>query len=91
MTRWRAAATDYDAIIRPVLSLAPTSRILYSSDGFAIPEHAWFAAVHGRRALASVLDDFVRRDMIGSADAWEIANQMLRNNVRRLYTRGDEG
>jgi predicted TIM-barrel fold metal-dependent hydrolase len=79
------AATDYETIIRQLLSLAPASRILYSSDGFAIPEHAWFAAVHGRRALAAVLDDLVMRDMIGADDAWEIANQLLRTNARRLY------
>ncbi|MFL5760223.1 MAG: amidohydrolase family protein [Thermomicrobiales bacterium] len=78
-------ASEYEAILRQALALAPTSRVLYSSDGFAVPEHHWFAAVHGRRALASVLTGFVDRGMIGEEDQFEIAEQILRGNAYRLY------
>lgn len=78
-------ATEYEEILRQALALAPTTRVLYSSDGFAIPEHAWFAAVQGRNALASVLADFFDRGMIGEQEQLEIADQILRSNAYRLY------
>jgi predicted TIM-barrel fold metal-dependent hydrolase len=78
-------ATEYEAILTQSLALAPTTRVLYSSDGFAVPEHAWFAAVHGRKALANVLAEFFERGMIGEQDQWQIADQILRGNAYRLY------
>ncbi|MGH2560214.1 MAG: amidohydrolase family protein [Thermomicrobiales bacterium] len=79
------AATEYETVIRQALSLAPSTRVLYSSDGFAIPEHCWFAAAHGRRALASVLDELIERGAIDEVDAMEMADQILRSNASRLY------
>jgi hypothetical protein len=79
------AASEYEMILRQSLALAPTTRVLYSSDGFAVPEHAWFAAVQGRKALANVLADFHDRGMIGDQEQLEIANQILRGNAYRLY------
>lgn len=78
-------ASEYEEILRQSLALAPTTRVLYSSDGFAIPEHHWFSAVHGRRALANVLAGFVDMGMIGEEDQTEIADQILRSNAYRLY------
>jgi predicted TIM-barrel fold metal-dependent hydrolase len=78
-------AVEYEEIIRQSLALAPTKRVLWSSDGFAVPEHAWFAAVHGRKALANVLADLVERDIIGEQEQWEIADQILRSNAYGLY------
>jgi uncharacterized protein len=78
-------ASEYEEILRQSLALAPTSRVLYSSDGFAVPEHHWFSAVHGRRALANVLAGFVDKGMIGEKDQLEIADQILRSNAYRLY------
>ncbi len=79
------AATEFDDIVRQALALAPSTRVLYSSDGFTIPEHFWFAAVHGRRALGTVLGELIERNMIGREDADEMADQILRSNARRLY------
>lgn len=79
------AATEFDDIVRQALALAPSTRVLYSSDGFTIPEHFWFAAVHGRRALGTVLGELIERNMIGREDAADMADQILRSNARRLY------
>jgi uncharacterized protein len=78
-------ASEYEEILRQSLALAPTNRVLYSSDGFAVPEHHWFAAVQGRKVLASVLDGFVAKGMIGEDDQLDIADQILRSNAYRLY------
>ncbi len=78
-------ASEYEEILRQALALAPTSRVLYSSDGFAVPEHHWFTAVHGRRALANVLSDFFAKGIIGEEDQTEIAEQILRGNAYKLY------
>jgi predicted TIM-barrel fold metal-dependent hydrolase len=78
-------ASEYEEILRESFALAPTSRVLFSSDGYVLPERTWFAAVHGRRALANVLAEFLDRGMIGEQEQWEIADQVLRSNAYRLY------
>jgi hypothetical protein len=83
------AATEYDEIVQQALALAPSSRVLWSSDGFTIPEHCWFAAVHGRRAIGRVLGDLIGRGAIDREEAWSIAQQVLRLNARSLYGLGD--
>jgi hypothetical protein len=83
------AATDLEPIVAQALALAPSSRVLWSSDGFTIPEHCWFAAVQGRRALARVLGGLIERGALDRDEAWRIAQQVLRLNARRLYGLGD--
>jgi uncharacterized protein len=83
------AATEFEPVIRQALALAPASRVLWSSDGFTIPEHCWFAAVQGKRALARVLGELIERGALDRDGAWQIAQQVLRLNARRLYGLGD--
>ena len=79
------AATDFDEIVRQSLVLAPSSRVLWSSDGFAVPEHCWFAAVQGRASLGRELDRLIAAGSIGEEDALDIADQILRRNSVDLY------
>ena len=62
---------------------------LWSSDGFTIPEHCWFAAVQGRKALARVLGELIERGALDREEVWTIAQQVLRLNARRVYDLGD--
>ena len=78
-------ASDYMAIWRELLSLAPTSKMLWSSDGFSIPEHCWFAAVQGRNALAGALEGLVKIGAIGDDDVLPIGEAILNGNATRLY------
>jgi uncharacterized protein len=78
-------ASEYEVILRESLALAPTTRVLYSSDGYLLPERTWFAAHHGRKALAKLLEEFFQRGIIGDQERWEIADQILRSNAYRLY------
>jgi hypothetical protein len=79
------AASEFTSIWRELLSLAPTSKILWSSDGFALPEHCWFAACQGRAALARALRDLVDLGAIGTDDVRPIAAGILHGNAHRLY------
>lgn len=83
------AATDHQAIFRQALALTPSTRVLWSSDGFSIPEHTWFAARQGRRALGRVLGDLTGAGMIGEAEAVEMATQILSGNSHGLYRLDD--
>jgi len=79
------AATDFDEIVRQSLALAPASKVLWSSDGFAVPEHCWFAAVQGRASLGRELDRLIAAGAIGEADALHFADLILRRNSVDLY------
>jgi hypothetical protein len=83
------AASEFSAIWQQLLSLAPTSKILWSSDGFVLPEHCWFAARHGRDALARALGDLVTIGAIGTDDVEPIAADILHGNALRLYGIGE--
>src|SRR5678816_4567149 len=52
-------AAEIPAMLRQLLGLAPTSKVVYSSDASQIPELYWLAARWGRRGLGTVLDELV--------------------------------
>lgn len=79
------AASEFAVIWQQLLSLAPTSKVLWSSDGFILPEHCWFAAVHGRKSLATALEALIDLGAIGDSDVLPIASAILRDNALRLY------
>jgi hypothetical protein len=81
-------ATEYETILRQALSLAPATKVLYSSDGFTIPEHAWFAALQTRRALGALLGELIDRGALGADDGMAMADLILRGNANRLYGLG---
>lgn len=86
------AASEFPVIWQQLLSLAPTSKVLWSSDGFILPEHCWFAAVQGRSSLATALDALIELHAIGEDDVLPIAAAILRDNALRLYrVQGDAG
>jgi predicted TIM-barrel fold metal-dependent hydrolase len=84
------AATEYPVIWQQLLSVAPASKVLWSSDGFILPEHCWFAAVQGRKALGVALAALVELNAISEDEFLPIASAILRDNASRLYrVRGD--
>jgi predicted TIM-barrel fold metal-dependent hydrolase len=68
-----------------LLEMAPTTKIMYGSDGFNIPELYWFSAIQAKRALASTLDELIRYEGLGEDDANCIGESFLAGNARRLY------
>ncbi len=75
-------ATD---LLTQLLGLAPTSKLLYASDGFSVPELFWLGARVGRAGLARVLEQQVADGVLSSAEAHTVAEQMLFRNAQALY------
>jgi predicted TIM-barrel fold metal-dependent hydrolase len=79
---------DYHELLsctRQALGAAPWSKILYSSDGFGIPEHGWLGALHGRRILAAALQEKIDSGMLDEHEAMAAAEAILRENSMRIY------
>jgi predicted TIM-barrel fold metal-dependent hydrolase len=79
------AAAEIPGVLRQLLALAPTSKVLYSSDASAIPELFWLAARWGRRALGIVLDELMGLGAVSPTEALGIARQILGANAAALY------
>jgi hypothetical protein len=78
-------AADIPGVLRPLLGLAPTSKILYSSDASQIPELFWLAARWGRWGLGVVLDELIALGALTADEAMATARQILGGNAARLY------
>ena len=70
---------------RQALSVAPASKLMYSSDGIHVPELHWAAALRGRRVLAQVLQEMIDADEIDEVQAYQLAWQILRHTARDVY------
>jgi hypothetical protein len=77
------------AMTRAALAGAPTSKLLYSSDGHSIPEHAWLGARCGREIVAAVLQEMVAARELRPGMAEDAGAGLLRENARRLYRLDD--
>jgi uncharacterized protein len=76
-------------VLTEAMELAPFTKQLYSSDGFALAEFHYLGALLFRRSLAAILEDWVRREECSAADAGRIAELLSRANARRIYLQGD--
>jgi predicted TIM-barrel fold metal-dependent hydrolase len=78
-------AAAIPTVVRELLSLAPASKLLYSSDASAIPELFWLGARWGRWGLAVVLDELIALGALTTDEAWASARQILGANAARVY------
>lgn len=76
---------DIPALWRGALSLTATSKVLFSTDAYSIPEIYWLAARWGRWGLAQVLDELIELGAFASDEALAAAHQILHGNAARLY------
>jgi len=76
------------SIFSEVLEMAPVSKIVYGSDGYALPEINYTSAKLGKQALAQALGTLVTDNFIGEADATEIGAMILAGTARDLYRIG---
>ena len=74
-----------ESLLRQVLELAPVTKLLYSSDGFVIPEWYYLAAQRMRSALTTVLEDLVADGFVDEAFAETTATAILRENALQVY------
>jgi predicted TIM-barrel fold metal-dependent hydrolase len=70
---------------RAALSVAPFSKLLYSSDAVGVPEIHWISALNGRSILGQVLGECVGHGDLSSTEAEEAGVAVLHDNAMRLY------
>jgi uncharacterized protein len=70
---------------RQALGVAPSSKLMYSSDGIGVPELHWISAIDGRRAIGEALGELVSQAELDVSDAEAAGESILRANATRLY------
>ncbi len=76
---------DMLAFTRQALSVAPASKLMYSSDGIHLPEMHWAGALRGRSILGQALDEMIEADEIDEQDGYELARRILRDTAYTVY------
>ena len=70
---------------RQALGVAPTSKLMYSSDGIGVPELHWMSALDGRRVIGEALGEMVAQGELDPARAEAVGEDVLRGNATHLY------
>ena len=73
---------------RAALGVAPTSKLMYSSDGIGVPDLHWISALDGRRVLGEALGEMVSHGELALPEAEAAGESILRGNAMRLYRLG---
>ncbi|MCL7051037.1 hypothetical protein MKW94_016524, partial [Papaver nudicaule] len=73
------------ASVKELLELAPTNKVLFSTDGYAFPETFYLGAKRAREVVASVLRDACHEGDLTISEAVEAAKDIFKNNAIRLY------
>jgi len=76
---------DIPSMWRQALGLTPTSKILFSTDAYSIPEIYWLAARWGRWGLGVVLQELCDVGAFSVPEAEIAAHQILHANSERVY------
>ena len=71
--------------VQQLLELAPTSKLMYSSDAHNIPELYYLGAKWGREVLGEVLGEAVKDLDLTAMEAESVAAAILSENARVLY------
>ncbi len=79
------ATTGIPTMLRDILGMAPSSKILFATDAFTMPEIFWLAARWGRWGLGQVLGEMVEARFLDAGEATAVAWQILNGNARYLY------
>jgi uncharacterized protein len=79
------APSEASMLLTQLFGLAPTSKLMYASDGFSVPELFWLGARIGRAALTSVLEEQISDSMLSAHEADVVAWQILSGNAQSLY------
>jgi hypothetical protein len=78
----------YDEMLqftRAAFDVAPSSKLLYSSDGVGVPEIHWLSSRNGRSILGEVLGERVANRELDIAEAEAAGMAVLRDNALQLY------
>jgi hypothetical protein len=78
-------AASIPTVLRDALALAPTSKLLFSTDAYSVPDIFWIAARWGRWGLGVVLAEMIGLGALGADEALDVARAILGGNAARLY------
>lgn len=70
---------------RQALSVAPASKLMYSSDGTNLPEMHYVSAPRGRTIIGQVLQEMIDADELDNELAYHLARQVLRETAYKVY------
>ncbi|MFI6445292.1 amidohydrolase family protein [Kitasatospora sp. NPDC050543] len=73
------------AVLGEMLELAPFGKVLFSTDGYGLPELHLVGAAQFRHGLGAVFSDWRFGGHCSAADAARIARLLAADNARRLY------
>jgi predicted TIM-barrel fold metal-dependent hydrolase len=79
------STAELRAMTRAALGVAPTTKILYSSDGARVPELHWLGAHTARSVIGTVLGELVVDGDLDAKNARLAGERVLRDNAWRLY------
>ncbi|EGO28556.1 hypothetical protein SERLADRAFT_413409 [Serpula lacrymans var. lacrymans S7.9] len=82
------SAEGQRAVIRQVLELCPTNKIMWSTDGHWWPESYYLGTVQARLALFAVLSHSVLEGELSEAQAISVVKLALFENANRVYRLG---
>ena len=74
-------------VVQQLLELAPTSKLMYSSDAHNIPELYYLGAKWGREVLAQVLDEAIKDGDLTAKEAESVGRAILSENAETLHRR----
>jgi predicted TIM-barrel fold metal-dependent hydrolase len=76
-----------EAVLGECMELAPTSKMLFSTDGYRLPELYLVGAHQFRHSFGRLLAGWVDDGALSSADAASVAHLVGSGNARRVYSR----
>lgn len=76
---------DMLAFTRQALSVAPASKLMYSSDGTNLPEMHWASAIRGRSVIGQVLNEMIEADEIDEQQGYHLGQLILRDTAYTVY------
>jgi predicted TIM-barrel fold metal-dependent hydrolase len=68
-----------------LFEMAPTTKIMYGSDGYNIPELHWISSIQTKKALSAALNELLESKEIDEEWAQEITKDFLSENAKRIY------
>ena len=69
-----------------ILEVTPSSKIMYGSDGFGVPEVFWFSAKVGKKVLEKCLTKFLEEKVFDENELHRQAEMILSGNASELYS-----
>jgi uncharacterized protein len=79
-----------DHRLMEILEITPSSKIMYGSDGFGVPEVFWFSAKLGKRLLEKCFTKFLDEKVFNEGEMREKAESILFRNASVLYHVSDD-